>query len=185
VRHDNSSTAGEVGLYAARHDFATGSAPLHRFVQLSYNDIHRKRDLADRAPIPPPKSQRVPDVVCLMPRILMLGGPDNTWDRRLGGVSGVEFTIAGAAGGRWRDLRLTVTPNSVEGFWGDQRVGAISAERIADTYRGDYGQMIAFRPASAAYLNHTPADHRPRGGLGLYLWRGSASFRNVRITPIP
>jgi serine/threonine-protein kinase len=183
VRHDDAKTAGEVGLYVTRYDSATGAAPLHRFVQLSYNDILSKRKIADQAPIPPPKSQHIPDIVDLAPRLVMQAGVESAWHRRLLGASGVEFKVAGAPGGVWRDLQITVAPDSIEGVWNGQRVGAIPARQLAESFGEGLGELASIRPATGP-LDHVSTEHRPRGGVGLYVWLGSASFRNVVIKPI-
>jgi serine/threonine protein kinase len=78
--------------------------------------------------------------------------------------------------GKWRSLALEVTPTRIFASWDDLSChlpGGIDPDtlikRVSVPWRNPVGQGIHFRP---------------RGGLGIFCYRGSASFRQVIVRPV-
>jgi hypothetical protein len=99
-------------------------------------------------------------------------------------TAGVAFrpAIAGADTPQWRPLAVEVTPQGVTTYWADPGGVPRPAEEVtAAQLNIDLRRMKALRPWSAA----PPADHRPSTGIGLYVYNGRASFRNLVVQPLP
>ncbi len=85
----------------------------------------------------------------------------------------VRSLSRGGAPGLWRKVVVDVGPGGIQAFWEGERLAAISlAEteaRNKDIFDGMGIQAGAFTP---------------EGGLGIFLYEGQASFRNVILTPL-
>jgi hypothetical protein len=101
----------------------------------------------------------------------------------LSGVSGPEFQPAGAGGAIWRQLVVTVTPAGVEARW-DGQPFAMSAERLAESVARDMEALGQQLPGDS-FLRSLRPIFSSRGGVGIFLARGSASIRSVTLTPLP
>jgi serine/threonine protein kinase len=83
---------------------------------------------------------------------------------------------------KWRPMKVEVTGAGIASFW-----------------LNDSGEWVALRLLSAKEIetlltrhqaitrerSNLPVDYQPRSGLGVYVWHGKASFRNVRLEPLP
>jgi hypothetical protein len=183
VRHDKSDPAGEVGLYFAHRAYPQDPSDIHFFIQLTFNAVRGQADFRSRLPdtikfAHPP----VDNSVVLYPHLIMDEKFRPSFDRRLPGTGGPTFKPFGQNNGLWHDLEVIVTPESVSARWNGQPFSTTPSvinhdvNRILTMYplvlNGPLQQK--FRPTFGA-----------RGGLGIYLWRGSASFRAVTVTPLP
>jgi hypothetical protein len=80
----------------------------------------------------------------------------------------------------WRRVAVEVSPERVKAEW-QGRGGAW--ETVCEIGEGNLtGLMI--RELARADPNLTGGDFRPRSGLGLYVYRGKASFRRVVVEPL-
>src|SRR5205085_11485021 len=104
------------------------------------------------------------------------------WDCRSEQVAGVPFAARGPAGDTWRDLEITVTPAGVDGRWGEQVVGHVRADDVSSTF-GRWLTDVSEKHPDAVWANADPA-YAPRGGIGLLVTRGTASFRSAVLTPL-
>jgi eukaryotic-like serine/threonine-protein kinase len=188
VRHEEGKEPGQVGLYFAHRCFQAGPDLVHYFGYLAFDDINDVRDLYVRAysalpdiPKPPPPKG---NPVFLMPYLYAAGEQNRDWEHGIFTPRPeVFFFPAGGGGGPWHSLVVEVRPDGVNGFWDDKAVGRLTAtewvgktnDRLANLCKDD------------------PKDPRPqavkpewmtRGGAGLFLFRGSASFRNLVIEPL-
>jgi hypothetical protein len=102
-------------------------------------------------------------------------------DRRLIGPRGPLFKPLGENNGRWHDLELTVTPEGVAARWDGQQF-SITTQDIQKNINLDL-TTYPLTPVGAPGRGYLP-QFRTGGGLGLYVWRGSASFRAVKLTPL-
>ena len=95
-------------------------------------------------------------------------------------AAGPRFHPLGEQNGVWHDLEITVTPEGVTARWNGQSC-SISTAQLESDIATDVERSTL--PAGAL-----PRGFRPkfdaRGGLGLYVRRGSASFRAVTVTPL-
>jgi hypothetical protein len=163
VRHVEGDTGSRVGLYCLYNCRATPDGLEHFQGDLTLNDKGpgpaRVLHLALRRYH---ASERVPRV-----NNTSVAGP-------------VRLTTPPPAvnkAGPWHDLALVVTPQRVQAFLGDTLVGTLE--------RRDFPQ----RTFSLFDGKGIPADLPPPfpvgGGLGLFVYRGAACFRNVVLEPLP
>jgi tRNA A-37 threonylcarbamoyl transferase component Bud32 len=187
VRHETSDDFGEVGLYVAGTKTPAGPGTIHSFLQFTYNDIKDDMDVYNRLPpqtkkhVPPPTGNRVR----LNQRLLVPGQMKPIWDVRLSGLDPELFKPEGFAGGKWRKLALEVTPEQVRGYWaGDKAFGELSSDDIQKNLESKLSLPGLAKKRSGISLRGVRRGFEPRGSLGLYVFRGSASFRNVIIEPM-
>jgi hypothetical protein len=75
----------------------------------------------------------------------------------------------------WRRLVVEVRPDRLRALLDKEAIQDLSADLL-----GKYQKpLFDFRPAPASFPPY------PQGGLGLLVFRGAASFRNVRVEPLP
>src|SRR5262249_35001753 len=118
--------------------------------------------------------------VRLIPRAWSRAGAGRPCDDRGSGPTPELFKPAGYAGGDWRRLTLKVRPGSVQGFWGpdDVVVGEIPTTRMPEIRNEK-------RPTVLEPLVQKVLPMPVPGGVGLYILKGSASFKRVEIEPLP
>jgi serine/threonine-protein kinase len=182
VRHEKSKVPGEVGLYFGLQECATDEGSLLSYGQLSFNDIddteqEARARLAD-LPVPLPPRQGNPVVLCRRFYGPRPGGAP--WDQRLGTRAPRLCHPAGHMGGGWRTLTVEVSPERVQAYWGDEpagRVGEIPAQEWAEHLNGGASGAPPIPPVPSPQFS-------PRGGIGLYVENGSASFRRVVVGPL-
>jgi serine/threonine-protein kinase len=180
VRHETGDDRGAVGLYFAHKVYQFGPTELQFFSQLTFNSV---RLSGDRAQLPPefkPQGLVLDNAPELRPHFITDEAARPGYDSRLAEIHGPRFKPHGERSGIWHDLELTITPERVTAQWDGQPFGLATTD-----YRDQiHMQLKAFPPPPVAPL---PKDFLPpfeaRGGLGLYVYRGSASFRAVTITP--
>ena len=78
----------------------------------------------------------------------------------------------------WRSLAVEVTPDTVEAFWDGKSIGSLGTI-IQPNETSSLLNIIAPKKEKLMY------QFAPRGALGLYVFSGKASFRNVVIEPLP
>jgi serine/threonine-protein kinase len=175
-----------VGIFCTHREDATVAGPVHRFTHLAFNDILDERDLHAEAtkkspqPLPPPAG----NTVSLFYRLYRRGGPDTRWDRVIDSRDAELFQPAGPVGGPWRILNIRVTPERIEARWGDEeRVGELLSAELPVKALQQLKLMRKLRPLDHSLDAMDPAVFS-RGSLGLSVYNGSASFRNVTIEPL-
>ncbi len=180
VQHSKSGTLGEVGVYVARRAYPGGAENVHFFTQLSYNDVKRVRDMplvVDGRRIP-----RHENTVELKPHLHSEYGRPPNIDCRMSGQAGPEFRPAEEDAGGWHELEVTVDRAGVTAAW-DGRPFGMSTEQI----RGQVAtEMVGLRARypDDLFVHALQPEVTPRGGLGLYVMMGTASFRNATVTPL-
>jgi hypothetical protein len=182
VRHEKSDLRGEVGLYVARDSYPGPRRYYQLFVHLAYNDV---QGIFENLPEEITKKVKPRDrnFVGLSPHLYGERGDQFPLDRSPGTVSGAQFKASGWAGGPWRTLEITVTPAGVKAA----RDGTPVGELLSDSFKKALDEALSVargRFPGDAFLAAVKAEFRPQGALGLYVYRGSASFKNVRFTPL-
>jgi serine/threonine-protein kinase len=158
VRHDQAKPWGRAGIYFAHSVQDTAGGPDHYFCGLSFNDLV---DLSKYG-------QRENHLELNVERY-----PTREAKRRV-----LETTIRPLAAvpdpDRWRKLAVEVTPDGLRAFCGEECVGEAPRE--------------ALRKRMAWLLGNEPANADPclvpRSPLGLFISRGSASYRQVVVEPL-
>jgi hypothetical protein len=184
VRHDDWASNSRVGLFfGRRRHHPAGGVPQDSFYTLTFAD---RGDMARHARKPPngepvawvrlqthvfePGLVKTPT-----PQPMMVAGREREFQPAL--------PLVGPA--PWRTLQIEVSPERVQTFWRNDR-GAL--ERINP--EGLSVNELEERMAQGKKLHvptmvGVPLGFRPRSGLGLYIYRGAASFRRLVIEPRP
>jgi hypothetical protein len=172
IRHEGTATPGQVGLYFAGHQQATGGGPEHGYCTVEFNDLRRQaEDPVTREPRGWVKLRvwrcRPGDGVAawLYPPVVKPFTP------ALPGLRGEPPA--------WRQVAVRVTPDQVQVFWENELAGSASREELDDYCRRVNGLADRSNPWPGPRSAFTPS-----GGLGLFLSRGKASFRSVVVEPI-
>jgi serine/threonine-protein kinase len=181
VRHTRSSLPGGVGIFAALQEpGGTDKNPLF-FVLVRFNDV-RKIDVS-KIPIlrgrPLPKADNVAE---LAPRLVFDGDGPSLPQWSAHGRTGPMFAPAGEGLATWRELSLTVTPEKVRAEW-DGHAFEMSAAEIASAVEAMRAAPVR-SSETVEQMRRLKMSYTPRGGLGVYLERGSAMFIDVKVTPL-
>jgi hypothetical protein len=182
LRHNRSDVAGEVGLYFAHRTLSGGSSDYQFFTQLTFNAVSGEGEFRVLLPVELRRLGPVKDnLVWLRPHMRVKRGVQPPADWRFAGAAGLPFKPLGEENGTWYDLELTVTPAGVT-IRVDGKTFTVSARDF------ETGLRQGFRDSPPTQLDPAASksllEFRGRGGLGLYVWRGSASFRSVTVTPL-
>jgi serine/threonine protein kinase len=186
VRHLVSGVGyGSVGIYCAHQVYPTSADSFDRFAHVFFDDINDTR-LAHAGlpklakPPPPPAGNRV----SLVFRLYRDGNQDSYWDREIDSQGAELFQAAGLGGGPWRTLTILVTPQKIEARWE-------SGDLIGTLYLSDLGlktkqaveKMHQIRPLDPSLVPMHLAFSSV-GSMGLSVYNGTASFRDVIIEPL-
>jgi serine/threonine-protein kinase len=190
VRHSRSDDVGDVGLYFAYRPHPP-ARDLHTFVQLTYNDLRsaaaqharlfRKNGvLAPNAP-PAPKG----NTVRLYPAVFVPRPGGQDWHQTCRGPDPELFQPAQNDAPPWRTLSVVVTASGVRASWGvpEQAVGELSAAGMVEKLT-EARDDLRKDPELAPLADALSPTFEPRGAVGLYVCRGSASFRDVVLEPL-
>jgi serine/threonine-protein kinase len=186
VRHDKSDldpADGGVGIYFGRQAFPGNPCDVQFFIQLSFNAVRGDADVRAMAPAGvrlPQTSLNAP--VKLFPRFFVDTEEKITFERRYGGVVGPAVEPLGEDNGQWHKLEVIVTPAHLKALYNGQ---AFEADRAA--LEQEVHQNLAQDPPPPGSPMRRGLIPRleTRGGLGLYVHRGTASFRLVSVTLLP
>jgi hypothetical protein len=151
---------------------------------MTYNDVQDevKFFLEKFAPKLPPGARPPPgNRICLLPHLYSRGGK-GPWEPELAGPR-AYFPRTGLDAS-WRPLAVEVTPDGVEGLWEGRSIGKLTASRWEGVTEAYLATTRASLPA-VPYVQGLAPVYAPSGGLGLYVDRGSATFRRVVVEPLP
>jgi serine/threonine-protein kinase len=189
VRHERAdANPSQVGIFVVHRGYPGPGGEIQNFAALTYNDVISELEVWQRiqakvaqfpnAQQPPPQGNRV-----LLDPHLYADRADGPWEPQLTFGRRATFEPAGLAGGAWREVILEVSPAGIRGYWGEKELALVPAAQLIKDAR--------------SYLDHERKKHpddlfgqgiepvfAPRGALGLYVRRGSASFRRVTIEPL-
>jgi serine/threonine-protein kinase len=184
VRHENSSDVGGlVGAYVARRGFPGPTRDTDLYVGMAFNDVRSPAQaipphLAAKLPVPPGNT------VQFGPGIVGELAAGLRWEVYPSGVAGPQFQPRGVAGDTWRELELVITPEGVTGSWDGQPMKEPLTARYTTTVFRNQRTDAVNRYLGSPHLANIDPEYAPRGGVGLIVFRGSASFRSAVITPL-
>ncbi len=180
VRHTQCGVMGEVGIYAAHQAYPGLGRDIQFFTQLTFNDVRRMREVPiviNNRVLPLPIN-----LVTLIPHLHSERGTPPNIDRQMGGPRGPEFRPAGEEASGWHDLEMVVDRGGVSASWDGIPI-RMSTEFIEKEVTREMAMM---RPSYVAdpFVQSLEPKFTPRGGLGLYVMFGTASFRAATLTPL-
>ncbi len=181
VRHEDSDVFGFVGLYFCHREYPTAGKPIHHFGQLIFNDIRDEVQMAaERFGKNGPSRVVVGNEVRLIVRF-HTDDEQPPRDYYVHEVARELFRPPTPRGGTWRKLVVEVTPEQVAAWWGDEWVGELPFAELAPRVEHIREQM----PQLDLPPGPVNPGLDPHGSLGLFVQRGSVSFRNVVLEPLP
>jgi serine/threonine-protein kinase len=184
VRHENSGDGGLVGAYVARRGFPGPTRDTDLYVGMAFNDVRSPAQAIPAHLAPKVALKDPPDPsVRLGPGIVGEFAAGLTWEVYPGGVAGPRYKPRGIAGDTWRELELVVTPEEITGSWDGKPFGPLTARDATVGFRIQCTDAVNGHPDDPLLVNIDPV-YTPRGGVGLFVFRGSASFRSAVITPL-
>jgi eukaryotic-like serine/threonine-protein kinase len=182
IRHETSDINGEVGLYVGRTDYFNNNKYVNFFTQIIFNDVHPRDELRPRVLESVRHAESVREnSVLLLPRIYEGETGSHFNVVSISGVAGPHFKAMGQNNGRWHDLEVVVTPEGVNALWNGSPFG-MTAAAIQQKTNSSVTKFALREPDRLPREFRTVFDSR--GGLGLYVRRGSASFRSVTVSPL-
>jgi serine/threonine-protein kinase len=167
VQHTESTYRGHVGIYLAHEQHTAPSGfPVHSFCTLDFNDVEKG----------PANQNRVGVHVRLYWEQEGEARADHRWTC---GAS-TTFTPTGRKSKvePWHKLAVEVRGHQVQAFWEGQPIGG---PLTSDQWRKT--AETALRPQGPIPLPAIP-EYSPQGGLGLFVFEGSACFRSVVVEPL-
>jgi serine/threonine-protein kinase len=181
VRHEDSHEHGEVGLYVAHRAYSGLPSHIHQYIRLVFNDVRVPQvvQLPGRKPL-----DFLGQPLCFHPVLYADGGPKGPLGGSLSGWRRRCYTPAGPGRTTWRRLAVEVTPEEVRAFWEDHRpAGGLPVQKVVKETEEVLTKLGANDPGHP-FVGRVRSDFVARGGLGLYVYRGSAAFRSVVIEPL-
>jgi len=169
MRHDQSDYNARVGLYLFHQQQDGARGRLDFLYQFTFNDL---KDPADLIKMNNPKFQGKGTHATLQP-LFHLDAPGDP-EVYLPALTSSQHPLAP---GKWRTLKVEVTPQKVRGFWDGQSIGELEWERIES-------ETTRLNPAITKLGAQSFMDPRKGSGLGLLVQRGAASFKNVVVQPL-
>jgi serine/threonine-protein kinase len=186
VYHAESDVLAEVGLFFGHRSNLVDGRLVHAFTQVCFNGV-RWQDAEDRRAMPPEVKAELrlpPELTPNQPELttrLHSDDPTAPVDIRTGLRRGPAITVLGENTGQWHSLEVDVTPEAVTARW-DGQPFPMPMER----FRRIASRLLVYTPPPdlAGRFRQIQGEFDPRGGLGLYVRNGLASFRDVRVTPL-
>ena len=181
VRHEDSSYLGQVGIYCARRECPTPRGNVEAFVRLTYCDLLNPDDV-----LAPAQRQFKMNPVSLQH---LFWADEDRGPHELGSTTMLStdriFEAAGVHGDQWRTLMIEVRPTDVRGYWaGGALVGdPVPTGKIIEYTRSAIDERHKQLPNNPLTDALTPG-FAPRGGLGVFVQQGTASFQDVTVEPL-
>jgi hypothetical protein len=173
VRHDDVHVQGRTGIFFG---LAPWGAEGHCWCELGFDD----RKLSRRPPPPPAGAPKAPERSRIVLRIHTVEDAEGKRNREILCPNTDDwFDPDGARvpGARpWRSVAADVTPDKVTVLWEGRPVGEVTWATLRRP-----GSFLP--PGTPGAADEYPLA--PQGGLGVYVSRGVASFRQVVIEPLP
>jgi serine/threonine-protein kinase len=186
VRHeDDRHGTGYVGIYLAHRMAPVEDGGLQAFIHLAFNDITDAVDAYRAVPenLRPPKPPQG-NQVQLRPRLITDAAWADAVGWEFGGLTREMVKPVGLAGPKlWRRFTVEVTADAVRAWWDGQAVGRLDPRQLSREVDVELLKLAAERPDLFA-SGSPPPTLDWRGGVGLYVYRSTASFRNVALEPL-
>ncbi|HVS35975.1 MAG TPA: serine/threonine-protein kinase [Gemmataceae bacterium] len=192
IRHLRCGDGGSVGLTFVGTSDRAGNETVRSFLRLEFNDVQDAVDqwnrvwadgqLQKKLQVDPPAKPAGNTVTISLVHDLIDSGIRDRYDA----IKSTEcFSAAGHSGqpGAWRTIEIRVTPKQIVVFW----EGTAVVQKKPAEAENDNGRFIArlrrLDPNDPG-LQRLAAPLALRGGVGLYLNKSQACFRDFRIQPL-
>jgi hypothetical protein len=186
VQLASADPTGVAGIYFAHQATPLATTDLHEFIELTFNDIMDAKDAWKTMcnALPPPYPPE--------PRANPVGFNSRLYAEPLERLKETKFEVAmpeicpsvrGATPGVWCSLVVEVTPDTVSTFWDGKPVGSVATAEITKATKNCLALLRKDHPDELAARQEGPCLNF-RGGLGLYVSRSSANFRDVAVEPM-
>jgi hypothetical protein len=176
VRHDDTGGASLVGVYVG---YREGLTPTGLKQGVFYACCFPDRgDLANQIG---PDGRRVARLDFL-PNVFT-GRLDYPDARRGASLGGASFEPAAPPGGAspWRKINVVVSRDNLELSW-ERDAGKLEVMRRIST--ASLGESLKYQLRAYPDLTSVPRGFTPNSGIGLYVFGGKASFRNIVVQPL-
>jgi serine/threonine-protein kinase len=177
ICHHSSDIGGEVGLYFARTASDDGPQPIQLFMQLAYNDV---RSIADVFPnIQSLRSFQRPKGNCANLQLRLYSQADDIEKAStfLSEAQGPLFQHNGN-GGRWRTLEIILSNKQVHAKWDDEPLDILCKQDAQQKIDLEYRRLSTTLAMQGSAHPRDLVGFLFDAGFGLYISRGSASFRS-------
>jgi serine/threonine-protein kinase len=184
--HEGETETGlsNVGVYFGRHSHPSPNGAVHVFVQVAFNDIYSKAAWAKNLNAMNPKARvPVPNANPLELTAWDCGEETGTATAICSSLAASEVVQPHGENNRmWRSLVIEVEADEIRIFWEGNNQPVLSVPT------GQVEKSLQIGIAEARRKNmpvsEVPLAFVPRGGLGLRVMKGTASFRNVSVEPL-
>jgi serine/threonine-protein kinase len=184
VRHEKSGNSSYgVGLFVACNTYHSGETPYLFFTELVFDGVRGEADMQALFPkgtFPKPPRD---NFVALYHDLLFNETAPHPYESMFFGAMGPHFRHLGPYNGVWHNLEVVVTPEGITARWNGQTFTLTAAE-IRKQLADQMPHKAKIMPTDLGLPAGFVPEFRPRGGVGLVIDIGSASFRSVRITPL-
>jgi eukaryotic-like serine/threonine-protein kinase len=183
VRHDETGQGSEVGICLGYRAYPSTQGTIHSFVQLSFDDIDDAREIFDRVKMLFPK-QKPPkgNPVRLTRHLYVEGDRSPTREHGMGGPV-QAFKPGGQGNTDWRNIVVEVRPRGIRASWEGALLGEWSSQEMAKALR-DIQNGLRRKDPNDPLATQVPDEFALRGAVGLYVRKGSGSFRRVVLEPL-
>jgi serine/threonine-protein kinase len=185
---------GYVGIYVARTGYASQGGISQHAVLFQFNDIVDDRNSYDKAVrnVPLPLRWKRPQANSTSLRAMLFADfrPLESLSDCLASTAAELFEPAGIEpggtfAGKWRNLRMDVTPEQISAYWEDTPAGTLTAEQLGPKSRARIEQLRdQINDPEGAFRNGFDLEYTPQGSVGLCVFGGTASFRRVVLEPL-
>jgi serine/threonine-protein kinase len=188
IKHAEGTETSEAGLYVAHEARETSSGTIHSLLEFAYDDTRSDEDVFDRVKNKLPPGFRPPPPVGTQLRFRrqLFAQPDEeiAGGELLPNLTTARFRESGSGQPGWHELQLDVTPESIRAYWDGKPIGGckradlvLQAEKALESRK----KLIPGDP----FQNHWFTEFAPRKALGLCVSKGTASFRDLDLGPLP
>jgi hypothetical protein len=185
VRHEQSDKGGEAGVFVALSRQDTDRGRIERLCYLAFNDVVDPTDVfaAIREKNPQMRLARPSgSQVKLQPRFRLPPYHPPGFDIGFRPIGSTTFQMPKQGPSPWRTVEVEISPEIIRGFW--------EGESFCDGHVAEVQEALGKElkhpliTGQAGDLGGTGADFRPDQALGLYVFNGTASFRNVSVEAV-
>jgi serine/threonine-protein kinase len=184
VRNDLITWSGQVGIYFAHRATPTTKSVLHTFMQMTFDDfndvnlVNNALPAAFRSPPAPGNSLNFDG------HLFAEEKKETLCDMNVSGLRPPLVKPVREDNRPWHTLVVEITPDTISASWDGKPVGKLTTEVMEQRMGNAWDRLQKIRPEE---FGARPAQSilNLSGGLGLYVFKASASFRAGAVEPMP